>query len=64
MRPSRSKRREALQSRIDAATAAFLERDGVVSVHGPDEYKRDDRKIKTRLEKQLLREQDQHDNET
>jgi hypothetical protein len=53
-----------LQSDIDAATAAFLERDGVVSVHGPDEYKRDDRKIKTRLQKQLLREQDQHDNET
>ena len=64
MRPSRSKRREALQSEIDAATAAFIERDGVVSVHGPDEYKRDDGKIKTRLQKQLLREQQQHENQT
>lgn len=64
MRPSRSKRREALQSDIDAATAAYIERGGVISVHGPEEYKRDDGKIKTRLQKQLLREQDQHGNET
>ena len=53
-----------MQSDIDAATAAYIERGGVVSVHGPDEYKRDDGKIKTRLEKQLLREQDHHDNQT
>ena len=64
MRPSRSKRHKLLQAATDAATAAFIERGGVVSVHGTEQYNREGFKIETTIQKQLTREKENDCEET